>query len=191
MATPRGLVADAQHLRAVPYRRDVLVAPAPLLQPQAGGGDAGVEPDAQGLRLVARQVLRKRHLHGGDQVDDDAHLLALRRLRRDERATEQKAGEENWLGVSKHCKFPPKDPRTARRRRGTSVPRLASGKAHGRTRHIPERFAARANKNRQWPRTRHSEKARKANSVWRTRRLSRPKALFAQMFQGDLDALVV
>src|SRR5882672_292502 len=74
-----GLLADAQHLRAVAHRGDMLIAPPDfVIEPQAGdSGTIGVEVDPFGMRHDAPQVFRVRHFHSGNQIDDHPHLLSL------------------------------------------------------------------------------------------------------------------
>jgi hypothetical protein len=74
-----GLLADAQHLRAVAHRSDMLIAPPDfVIEPQAGDrGTIGVEVDPFGMRHAVRQIFRVRHFHSGNQIDDHPHLLSL------------------------------------------------------------------------------------------------------------------
>jgi hypothetical protein len=85
-----GLVADAQHFCSRADRCYVLIAPPYfVVETHAGNRCAiGVEQDPFGSRLVVLQVLRERHFHSGNQIDDHPHLLSLgsgcRRKRRAE-----------------------------------------------------------------------------------------------------------
>ena len=76
------LIADAQHLGARADWSYVLEAPSDfVIETQAGDGCAvGIEVDPLGPRGVVAQVLRERHLHTGNHIDDHAHLLSLSRL---------------------------------------------------------------------------------------------------------------
>jgi hypothetical protein len=80
-------VANAQHLGSRPDGSYVLVTPTNfIIKAQAGNcGAIGVELDAFGSRHVVPEMLGKRHLYSGNEVDHHAHLLALGSLRRSER----------------------------------------------------------------------------------------------------------
>ena len=73
-----GLIAYAQHLRAVADWRNVFIAPPPLLEPNtASGRPIAVEPYAFGLCAVPGEVFGEWHLDGGHEVYDLAHIFSL------------------------------------------------------------------------------------------------------------------
>src|SRR5688500_4838052 len=84
----------------------MLVAPPALLHDDAAGrGAAALQPDAVGPRPVAGKVFRERHLHGGDEIDHLADVLALGGVeRRGNGAGEQQAREQQEFETPEHLK---------------------------------------------------------------------------------------
>src|SRR5262245_8046488 len=104
---PECFIANTQHFGARADRRDTLVAPSGVFQPQArNSGAVQVEPDALRFRAIAAQALGVRHFYRRDEIDDHADLLALGRLRRSETNTRQETCEEEKLNKLSHLRNP-------------------------------------------------------------------------------------
>src|SRR5262245_1646518 len=109
----RRFIADAQHLRAIAYGRDVLIAPPAVLQSNAAGGcTLSFEPQALGLCAVSGEVLGKRHLHGSHQVDGLSHVLAFSRLGGSKHGSKKQAGNDETVSWLEHLGTPEKNLRT-------------------------------------------------------------------------------
>src|SRR5215510_39655 len=121
-------VADAQHFGARADRRNMLVAPSAVFQPQAGNrGAVQVEPDALRLRTIAAEALRVRHFYRRDQIDDHANLLALGRVGGSEPNTKQKTRQEEKLKRLSHLGNPfPKGENNLSGERGPDHPLVQS-----------------------------------------------------------------
>src|SRR5215467_11319397 len=125
----RRFIADAQHLGTIAHRRDVLIAPTAVLQPNAADGcTLTFEPHALGLCAVSGEILGKRHLHGSHQVDGLSHVLAFRRLGGSKHGAKKQAGNDETVSFLKHMATTEKNLIIRRERN-----RLALGRsrAHG------------------------------------------------------------
>src|SRR5262245_1122968 len=118
-------IADAQHFGARTDRRNMLVAPSAIFQPQArNSGAVQVEPDALGLGAIAAKTLGVRHLYRRDEIDDHANLLALGRVGGSKPNTKQQACEKEKLNRLSHLgnPFPKGENQSVTRTRPRSSP---------------------------------------------------------------------
>src|SRR5262245_3218664 len=144
-------IADAKHFGARADRRNMLVAPSAIFQPQArNSGAVQVEPDALRLRAIATKALGVRHFYRRDQIDDHANLLALGRVGGSEPNTKHETCEEEKLNRLSHLgnPFPKGENRSLSRERGPDHPLAQSPRWNS---HLPPRFTPFTKKFLPWP----------------------------------------